>query len=396
MSAHRRTITVYRPGTLRLLLLLLSLISLLYSKPMLAQAPAAKPAPDVLVFTNGDQLTGTLERATGDSIVFKSDVVGEITVSLAKVKELHSNGRFVVLKKDEKITRTSKQPEAITYADSVVTIVNPNPSSAPEVVPLKDLGYIIDQTTFSKEVVGNPGFLSGWKGAITGGATLVRSTQNSTNLTAGVALIRAIPSIAYLPPRTRTTFNLLETYGKLTEPTIPQTNPPTPTAVAKTSIFHADAEHDRYFSSRLYALADTSFDHNFSQGLNLQQIYGGGLGLTAIKDAKQELDVKADVHYERQNFQPPTVSANLIGSTFAEIYHRSLPAKIVFTESGSYIPAWNTLSDYSAIVAAGLELPVYKRFGVNINVLDNYLNNPAAGYNKNSFQFVTGVTYTLP
>jgi hypothetical protein len=90
------------------------------------------------------------------------------------------------------------------------------------------------------------------------------------------------------------------------------------------------------------------------------------------------------------------VSDNLIGSSFTELYHRNLPAKIVFTESGSYIAAWNDFSAYSAIAAAGLQLPVYKRFGMNVNVLDNYLNNPAAGYNKNSFQFVTGITYTLP
>jgi hypothetical protein len=311
-----------------------------------------------------------------------------------KIKELRSNGSFVVLKKGEKITRTSKQPGTITYADNAVTLTNS--SSSVETIPTKELTYIIDQKTYNQEVVSNPGFLTGWKGTITGGATIVRSTQDSTNLNAGVALIRAIPTVPYLPARTRTTFNLLETYGKLTEPTIPQTTPPTPTSVAKTSIFHTDAEHDRYLSSRLYALVGTSFDHNFSQGLNLQQIYGGGIGYTAIMDPKQELDLKADVHYERQNFQPPTVSNNLIGSTFTELYHRNLPAKIVFTESGSYIAAWNALSDYSAIGAAGLQLPVYKRFGLNINVLDNFLNDPAAGYNKNSFQFVTGVTYTLP
>jgi len=30
-----------------------------------------------------------------------------------------------------------------------------------------------------------------------------------------------------------------------------------------------------------------------------------------------------------------------------------------------------------------------------VNLLDNYLNNPAFGFKKNSLQFVTGVTYTL-
>ena len=82
----------------------------------------AKPAPDVLVFTNGDQLTGTLERGVGDSVVFKSDVVGEITVSMDKVKELRSSGSFAVLKKGEKITRTSKVPGTITYEDKTVTV----------------------------------------------------------------------------------------------------------------------------------------------------------------------------------------------------------------------------------------------------------------------------------
>lgn len=392
MSADQRTAPIRRPGTLRLLLL--SLISGLCAYPLFAQAPAVKPAPDVVVFTNGDQLTGKIERGTGDSIVFKSDVVGEVTVSMDKIKALRSNGSFVVLKKDEKITRTSKQPGTITYADNAVTVTNSSSSTVS--VPTKDVAYIIDQATYNKQVTSNPGLLTGWKGAITGGATIVRSTQESTNLNAGVALIRAIPTVPYLPARSRTTFNLLETYGKLTEPTIPQTTPPTPTAVAKTNIFHTEAEHDRYISSRVYGLLGTSFDHNFSQGLNLQQIYGVGAGFTAIKNPKQELDVKADVHYERQNFEPPTVSDNLIGSTFAELYHRNLPAKIVFTESGSYIAAWNHFSDYSAIAAAGLQLPVYKRFGMNVNVLDNYLNNPAVGYNKNSFQFVTSITYSLP
>ncbi len=69
-----------------------------------------------------------------------------------------------------------------------------------------------------------------------------------------------------------------------------------------TSIFHADAERDQYFSPRVYALGDVSFDHNFSQGLQLQQVYGGGIGWTALKSAKQELDLKADIHYEKQQY----------------------------------------------------------------------------------------------
>jgi hypothetical protein len=376
-------------------LFVLSLISGVFFPPVRGWAQAAaKPASDVIVFANGDQLTGTLERATGDSFVFKSDIVGEITVSADKIKELRAGGKFVALKKGEKITRTSKQPGTVTYGDSAITMAS-TPSTPVEVVPVKDLAFLIDDATYEKEVTSNPGIWYGWNGSISGGVTLIESTQTGQNYNLAVNLVRLIPSVSFLPPRTRSTINVLETYGKLTQPVIPQTDPPTPASVAKTNIFHADAEHDRYFTPKLYALVGASFDHNYAQGLNLQQIYGVGLGWTVIQQPKQQLDVKADVHYERQNFEPPTLSNNLVGSSFTELYHRNLPAKIIFTESGTFIPAWNDFSAYSAIFAAGLQLPTYKRLSLNINVLDNYLNNPAIGYNNNSFQFVTGILYTL-
>src|ERR1700734_3400533 len=128
-----------------------------------AQGGAAKPAPDVIVFTNGDQLTGTLERADGDSFVFKSDIVGEVTVPADKIKELRSSGKFVVLRNNEKITRTSKHPGTITYADNAVTVGDE--AGAQEVVPVKDLAHLIDSVTFDKEVVQNPGRFSGWNGS---------------------------------------------------------------------------------------------------------------------------------------------------------------------------------------------------------------------------------------
>jgi hypothetical protein len=360
-----------------------------------AQGAAGKPVPDVIVFTNGDQLTGTLERATGDSFLFKSDVVGEVTVSADKIKELHANGKFVALKKNEQITRTSKQPGAITYGDNAIS-VDDTKSGTPEVIPVKNLADLIDDATFTAEVTNNPGIWYGWHGAISGGITAIESTQTGQSYNLAVTLARLIPSVDFLPPRTRTTINALETYGKITQPAIPQTIPPTLASTTKTSIFHADAEHDKYFdATKLYGLVGVSFDHNFSQGLNLQQIYGAGLGYTVIKTPVQEFDVKADVHYERQNFQPPTPNTNLIGSSFTEQYRRNLPAKIIFTESGTFIPAWNNLSIYSAIFAAGVQLPTYKRLSLNLNLLDNYLSNPAVGFNNNSLQFVTGVVYTL-
>lgn len=352
-----------------------------------------KPPADVIVFTNGDQLSGTLERGVGDSITFKSDMAGEITVSLDKVKELRSSGSFAVLRKSVSDNRKTVVPGTLIYSKSTLTVAAP--TAAPELVPEKEIAYIIDQPTYDMELEKKPGPLYGWHGAINGGATIVRSTDDGSTYTAGIALVRAIPAVPYLVPRNRTTFDLQETYGKLTTPVIPQTTPPTPPSVALTSIFHTDAERDEYFSPKFFALAQTSFDHNFAQGLRLQQVYGGGIGWTAFKGAKQQLDVKGTVQYEKQTFETVSSNKDLIGSTVSEAYHRALPRKFVFTESASYLPAWNNLSAYSASFTAGLALPLFKRLSLNISTTDNYLNDPAVGFNRNSFQFVTAASYTL-
>jgi len=129
------------------------------------------------------------------------------------------------------------------------------------------------------------------------------------------------------------------------------------------------------------------------------------VGWTAVKSPKQELDLKADLHYEKQQFitgqvnggaSPATVpSQNLIGSTIFEGYHRNLPKKMVFTETANILPAFNDATAYSANLMASLTIPVFKRLSASVSATDNFLNDPSPGYNKNSFQFVTGVTYAL-
>lgn len=383
--------------------------------PSQAAPQAAKPTPDVLVFTNGDQLTGKLERAVGGNVVFASDMAGELTIAFDKIQEIRSGSNpneFALLKKGVPVSKQLKAPEGrVTLADGHF-IVHPDQSgistestSVAESIPASDVEYLIERKEFDRQVAGRHRFRDGWSGSVTGGATLVRSTTASTTLTAALNLVRALPTVAWLPSRNRTSLNVSETYGKNTSPgAIPQTNPPTPNVTTLASIFHADAERDEYFTQRFYGLGDVAFDHNYAQGLQLQQIYGGGIGWTPIKSEKQQLDVKADLHYEKQQYITTPVngavvntvpSVNIVGSTIFEQYTRHLPRKMVFTESSNILPAFNSSKAYSANLLAALNIPVFKRLSATVSATDNFLNDPLPGYKKNSFQFVTGVTYAL-
>ncbi len=375
----------------------------LLSPLALAQAPA-KPAPDVIIFQNGDRLTGKLERAAGGNVIFASDMAGELTISFDKIKELNAGEQFALVRKGAPLKPHTVEPEGtVAVAEGKVRLTQPDHKEVVEAPA--NVGYLVPKADFDKQMTQKAGFRDGWNGSLMGGATLVRSTTSATTLTAGLSLVRAIPTVDWIAPRNRTTVNVNESYGKNTSPgAIPQTVPPTPSVTTLSSIFHADAERDEYFSPRVYALGDTAFDHNYAQGLQLQQLYGGGVGWTAIKNAKQELDLKADVHYETQKYitapvngavVATTPTTNIFGSTLFEAYRRNLPRKVVFTETANILPAFTNSHDYSGNLTAMLSLPVFKRLSATLTGIDNYLNDPALGYRKNSIQFITGVSYAL-
>ena len=371
----------------------------------LGRAQDAKPStpkPDVLEFTNGDRLTGKLLNAAGGDVTFHSDMAGDLTIPFSKVKELHSGSEFVALRAGKPGQYKPAATGTVSFADDKVTLT-PSSSTGQSnetTLPSKELGFLIDVSSYAKEVDHRTSFLRGWTGAATAGFTLVRSTQASTTFTGALNLVRQIPTVAYLPKSHRTTVDVTETYGTNSTPVIPPTVPASAPVVVQTSIFHADAERDHYFSPRFYALADTSFDHNFASGLQFQQIYGLGAGWTPFQTDRQELDLKADVHYEKQQFilnenTPPPNNTELIGSTFQENYRRDLPRKMVLTEWANLLPAWNEPAAYSANAYAGLTMPVYKRLNLSLSATDNYLNDPAQYYRSNTVQFVTGMTYAF-
>ncbi len=253
----------------------------------------------------------------------------------------------------------------------------------------------MDGQTYEKNLRHRAGPLDGWAGTVNLGATLVQATQHGGTFTGGSALIRQVPTVTYFRARNKTSVNVQETYGIMTTPVLPKTTPATPDSVVRTSIFHADLERDEYYSKKAYYLGNASFDHNYALGLQLQQIYGVGVGYTPFSTPIQQLDLKADVHYEKQEFQLAASNQNLIGSTFADTYRRTLPLKLVLTQSASILPAWNNLNAYAANGSIGFLLPVLKRVSVNFTSTDNFINNPSPGSKKNSLQFETGLTFLL-
>ena len=352
-----------------------------------AQAPKADP--DVLIFTNGDKLVGHLVSAAGGSVTFKSDMLGEIKVDWAKIKELHTSEKFAVIPKGVKVVHKNEAPipqGTLAVADQKIEVG----STPPQTVPVGNVANLVPQEAFHKAVTDNHNFLHNWAGAITAGASLVQATQDSRTFTGAINLVRAVPPENWLDPRSKTLVDFTASYGTVSQPGSP---------TLKTEIYHGALERDEYFSPRAFGFGQADFDHNFSQGLDLQQSYSGGIGWSVIKSANETLDLKASMSYINQQFSQaagaPNLNQSLIGSTFGEAYMRKVIHGIVFTQKLAATPAWNNTNAYSGIASAGLALPAYKRLSVSLNATDAFINDPPVGFKKNSFQYTLGLTYSL-
>jgi hypothetical protein len=343
---------------------------------------------DVIVFADGERLVGKFERSNGASVVFRSDVIGEITVDWSNVRELTTSQQFAVIPKGVVLKRNgdaSKVPEGnIAFADQKVTV---SPASGqPQTVAIAGTDHLIDKNTFEKELQSNPGFFHNWTGTVTAGASLVEATQVSKTFSGAIDLVRIVPDADWLRRRNRTIVAFHTAYGTLEQPKTP---------TVKTALYLAGFERDEYLSASVFAFGQASFSHNFSQGLQLQQNYSGGLGWSVIHRPAESFDLKAGVTYIRQEFYTSKSSESLAGSIFEEDFSRNLWRGARFTEQLALSPSWTNENAFTAFGNAALTLPAYKRLNFTLGTADNYLHDPPAGFRRNSFQATMGLTYSL-
>lgn len=365
------------------------ILFLLFFMTQPVYAAALQPQPDdILTLKNGDTLKGHLEKVDGGLLYFHSGGAGKLKVAWKYVLSLHVPESFAVLEKGVHIRQGRPNPQVPEGPFEVKgQILTVSSASGPIKVAIKKITHIIDTKTYEKTVYGNPRLWQGWTGSVSGGASFVQSTQSLETFNSSIALVRAIPTVSWLEPDNRSILGFTSTYGSISQPNTP---------TISTSIYHGNAEQDEYFSRDFYALAQALYDHNSTAGLNLQQIYGAGIGFTALRRPSQELNFTLTTSYTNQQFQVSSANQSLVGATFTTTYFYKFPNKIIFNENSYITPEFNNSRAYLAYLSAGLTIPVIFSLAFSIQAIDNYWNEPAPGFVNNSFQLNAGLSFTIP
>jgi hypothetical protein len=366
-----------------------------------ADAPVGK---DTITFANGDQLTGSLVKVVYGTVSFHSDVLGDLTIPLTKIKAMHTAKPFAAGANDQHLT---KQNLAAMIPVGTIALENETlqvtlPQAEVKSFPATDLAFMLDQQAFQRELHSQSNFLYGWTGSATLGASVVKATNSAQTYTGLVSLVRAIPTIAGMPAGSKTTLNTSATYGLAKDPQIVSGNDVFQTAsVTKTNILHGDLEYDKFFTPMIFGLVSGSADHNFGNGLQLQQAYGAGIGWGILRSPTNDLAVKVILQYEQQQFYNGltgglgTPTENFVGAQVNETWNRTFAHNVKFNEYVTISPTFNVVKGYSGVAGASLLFPLYKNLNFSLSSTDNYLGDPPEGFQRNTFQFTSGITYTL-
>jgi hypothetical protein len=376
--------------------------------PIRGQVAHTDPTPaagkDTITFTNGDTLTGKVDKVVYGNVSFHSDELGDLTIPLTKIKAMRTAAPFAVGLTTERLTKKNVAEQVpvgkiALENDSLSVMVA---KSETRNFPVADLKFMLGEPAYRRELSNASDLLYGWYGTVTLGATVVTATNSSQTYTGTVGMVRAIPTIAGLPAGSKTILNLSGTYGLAKSPEIVSGGNEFQTAsVTKTDILHGDLEYDKFFTPALFGLVGATADHNFGSGLQLQQAYGAGIGWSILRSPKNDLAVRAILQYQQQEFYNGITSGlgtpteNLVGASIRETWNRTFPHSIRFNQYIRLEPTYNVVKAYSGATGAGFILPLYKSLNFSVTATDNYLGDPPEGFQRNTFQFTTGIAYVL-
>jgi len=347
-----------------------------------------QPGTDTIVFTDGEKLIGHLIAATGPKVVFRSNAAGLVTVEWSKIQELQSGGKFVVIAKGVSIKAPSdaeKLPKGSVAMKDQTVGVTTSPEQPAQNIPVANVAQVMGERKFESGFQGQS-FFHGWTGLATLSANIMQATATSRVLNT-MAFIEHDdpPSSGWLPVRTKTfvsfnsAYELTNSFGELT----------------KVSRWHTDIERDFYVKPRTFVFLGGLWEHNYTQGLDLTQAYGTGVGYNLVKKESDQLDIRAGIGFMHQAWEDPTLNHNLVGSRFGVSYTHNWQNGISFTEDMGVRPAWNYMNAVFGGGTAALTIPMYRHLKLSVNAMESFVNNPPPYFRKNLFQVSVGATYIL-
>jgi putative salt-induced outer membrane protein YdiY len=328
---------------------------------------------DQIVLKNGDRLTGSIEQSDDKTLVIKTEFAGEVTVQWPAVQEINSTQHLYVTLSDGKTVVGT-----VTTSDGNLAVVTANAGTLTE--PKSAVSKLFgeaEQAAYEKSL--HPGLLEGWKGGANVGFGLTRGNSQTKNL-----------DIAFTADRK----TLHDHLGLYTNSVYAANDAPGATPATTANAVQGGIRYDHDFTPRLFVYVGADFQTDALQTLDLRSVFGGGLGVHAIKSDRTTLDLLGGINYTREKYSLLPSRSFAAASMGEELSHK-LGVNTVLTEKLYFFPDFNDPGEYRATFNFGTVTKISKWLGWQNAFGDIYVTNPPAGAKQNDILLTTGLNFSF-
>jgi putative salt-induced outer membrane protein YdiY len=327
---------------------------------------------DQIVLKNGDRLTGTIEKSDDKELVIKTEFAGEVTVQWPAVQEITSSAPLhITLSNGQTVVGT------VTTTDGTLAVATASGTVNEPKASVTKLLSEAEQAAYDKSL--HPGLLEGWQGGANVGFALTRGNSQTKDL-----------ALAFTAAR-KGWHDKLSLYTN----SVYATND-APGAVPGTTAnaVQGGIRYDHDFTPRLFAYVGADFQTDALQTLDLRSVFGGGLGLHAIKSDTTTLDFLGGINYTREKYTLLPARSFAAASVGEELTHK-MGKSTVLAEKLYFFPDLNDPGEYRATFNFGTVTKISKWLGWQNAFGDIYVTNPPAGSKQNDIQFTTGLNVSF-
>jgi len=316
---------------------------------------------DELVLKNGDRLTGKIVHLVGGKMLFKSDVAGEVTVALANIQTLSSDGPINVSLKD----KTGLNQKLVAADAGRFGVAGSDSLEAQEFA-------VADIASINKPV-------PKWTGDVSLGIT---STHGNTK----TEMISANANATKRTDKDRMTVGADYAKGE-------QEDPDTNETVTIEDWWRAKAKYDYFFSKKGYGYLDGRYEKDAVAELDRRTIVGVGAGYQWIESENMNFSTEFGLASLYEKFKNQTDSNSEISFQLGYNFDKKLRENIKFTHDLTYYPAIDKFSDYYLTTTAGIRADFTEKIFMTFKAIFNYDATPAIGRGGTDTKYFLGLGY---
>lgn len=342
---------------------------------LVSLSAAVSGRAEVVLLKNGDRLSGDWIRIISEKVVFKSDVVGEVSIPVAKLEKFSPAGPAVVLLRGGQTFsgeislgkggewEVQGEQEKKTFASTSVLAIYPEKVYQP------------GSSASSKQPWRN------WRGRGNFGYSLLRGDRRAGTLTLGLDAMRRQPDLPDLSERSRTHFSAQMLLASTREPSGIGTS-----ANSLTS----SLRQDFLFTPHNFVFTLGQLEHIEAQSLNLRQTYGVGLGRDVLRNPQVTLSLLDGVTLVKERFQTSERRKDSEG-LFGEKLTVMLSDRVGINHGLNLYPSLSNAGAYRADGTFVLSTRISSRLSLTTGLTDRYISRPLPGRQRNEVLLTTGL-----